>query len=178
SCLARLKIYLYGKDIVLFTMQQDRYRTPEALCREFGIKNFQTKFQNGTPQHKRCQKQYPNLKVVGFDRSHYEIVEKIGDNNVISTTGVAAIIPAICVKPKNIYIIGIDFYNMNVKSYFVREDHDVTQEYRRNKLGQAFRYKMMGSINRACDNFPEINFYMYTTCRMIKSRKNFHVVYV
>lgn len=175
---SKMGSYVYGKDIVLCIMQQDRYITPQKLREEFGINNLQIRFQSGSPKHKKCQKKYPDLKVIGFDKSHYDITEGIGEKNTIFTTGIAPLITALRFRPKNIYIIGLDFYNMNVKSYFVSEDHDVAQENVTGKCIKDFRYKMINSIYKACDNFPGTNFYLYTTYGMIKPRKNLHITYV
>ena len=176
--LRRLKPYLRGKDMVLCVMQQNRYMTPESVCREFNINNLQVRFQNGSREHKECQEKYPYVKVVGFSKKHYDITGKIGEENKIFSTGMSPLISALYFSPKEIHIIGIDFYNKNVKPYFVREDHDIAHIGQIEKSIKGFRAKMLEGIDKICDNFREIDFYLYTTYRMVRPKRNLHIIYV
>ena len=181
--LHRIERYLDGKDIVLCTMQQFRYRTSEENCKKFNIRNMQVRFQEGTKSHRECIERFPDLKVVGYNKKHYEMIANInksgtGIDRSIFTTGMAGIISALYFNPKDLYIIGLDFYNRAVKPYFVREDMDIPHSEQISGSVKGFRQEMLEGIGRICDLFPETNLYLYTTYRGIRSKKNLHVMSV
>ena len=98
--LYKIEPYLIGKSIVLCVMQQFRYRTSEQNCLKFNIKNMQVRFQEGTNAHKKCIEKFPDLKVVGYVKTHYEITANINkgksvNNRSIFSTGISGIISAL-----------------------------------------------------------------------------------
>ena len=183
NTLYKIEDYLRGKEIVLCIMQQLRYRTSKQNCERFGIKNLQIRCQEGTKEHGDNIAKFPDLKVVGFTKKHYEIVAMINENMVndnrsIFSTGLSAIISALYFNPRDIYVIGMDFYDKTVKPYFVREMMDVAHVERINISIKGLRAGMLESINNICDLFPDINLHLYTTYRGVKSRNNLDVRYV
>jgi hypothetical protein len=183
NTLYRIKNHLEDKKIVMCIMQQSRYRTLKQNCDKFNIKNLQVRYQNGTKYHKKCILEFPNLRVVGFTKEHYNIVADINKNNgesnhSIFSTGMSAIISALYFNPKDIHIIGVDFYDRSVKPYFVREDRDIPSTKRIIDSINGLRPGMLKSISNICDLFPHINLHLYTTYRGIRSRKNLYVRYV
>ena len=96
----------------------------------------------------------------------------------IFSTGMAAIVSALYFNPRDIHIIGMDFYNKNVKPYFVKEDMDIPYIGQIERSIKGLRGGMIESINSICDNFRNTNLHLYTTYRGIKSRDNLCVRYV
>ena len=183
NTLYKIERYLKGKDIVSCIMQLNRYRTSEENCKKFNIKNLQVRYQIATLYHKRCIEEFPYLKVVGFDKRHYEIVSMINNLNhercrSIFSTGMAAVVSALYFNPKDIYIIGLDFYNRCNKPYFVKEAMDTPNSERIESSIKGLREGMVESINNICNLFPEINLHIYTTYDGIRSKGNLRVVYV
>lgn len=181
--LCKMEDYLMGKKIVLCIMQQYRYRTSEQNCKKFGIKNLQVRCQNGTKNHRDSISKFPDLKVVGYVRKHYEIIANINKNKKVNdrsifSTGMSGVISALYFNPKDIYIIGLDFYDKSVKPYFVKEDMDVANVDRINFSIEGLRAGMLESINSICNLFPDINLHLYTTYRGVRSRNNLNVRYV
>ncbi len=182
--LYKIEDYLMGKDIILCVMQQFRYRTSEQNCKKFNINNLQVQAQEGTNAHKRCIDKFPDLKVSGYVKKHYEIIADINEMNGYSedrniySTGISGIISALYFSPKDIYVIGMDFYNKRVKPYFIKEDMDVFHVGRINKSIKGLREGMLKSIRSICDLFPDINVHLYTTYEGIRSRNNLNVRYV
>ena len=172
--------YIINKQIVLCTMQPNRYRTTEDNCLKFNINNIQISSQRGTKKHKKYIPRFPDLKVSGFTKKHYQIVKKIStdEDHSIYSTGMSGIVSALYFNPKKIYIIGLDFYNKDVKPYYIKEDKDVSYVGHINKSAKGLREGMIKSIYNVCNNFQDIDIYMYTTYRGIKSRKNLHIKYV
>ena len=168
--------YLLDKDIVLSIMQHERYRTSEYYCRKLGIKNVQVALQEGTEHYKKCVEKFRDLRVVGYNKRHSELMKNIKGEMDIHSTGILAIFFAIYFNPKNIYIIGVDFYNRNVKPYFRREEHDLPKK-KGNEVS-SFRAKMISNLSSICRVCPDINFHLYTTFRGIKSNNNLNVIYV
>lgn len=181
--LYKIEKYISGKQIVLCLMQYDRYRTTEENCQKFNINNMQIERQVGTDKYEEYISKFTDLKVVGFTKKHYDIVRKINkgifneDLNFFST-GILGIISALYFNPKNIYIIGLDFYNKNVKPYFVKEDKDISNIGQIEDSIKYLRTGMIKNINSICNNFRDIDLYLYTTYRGIKSKDNLHVIYV
>jgi len=183
NTLDKIGKYITGKDIVLCIMQLGRYRTSKKNCVKFNIKNIQVHYQNATPHHKTCIKNFSDLKVIGFSKRHYEIVSMINNYNPegcksIFSTGMLGIVSALYFNPKDIYIIGLDFYNRSVKPYFVKEDMDISDDDRIEKSIKGLRDGMLESIYSICELFPEINLHIYTTYDGIKSKGNLNVIYV
>lgn len=168
--------YLLNKDIVLFIMQHNRYRTSTDYCKRLGIKNIQVALQEGTDHYKKCVEKFKDLKVVGYNKRHSELMKKIKYKMDINSTGLIAIFFAAYFNPNNIYIIGLDFYNRNVKPYFRREEHDLPKK--KGKEITSFRSKMIESLSCMCRISPNISFHLYTTFRGIKSSNNLNVIYV
>ncbi|MHA1469138.1 MAG: hypothetical protein ACTSSP_01105 [Candidatus Asgardarchaeia archaeon] len=158
-------------------IQYDRYRTSKYHCQKLGIKNIQLKSQEGTDDYKECVKKFPDLKVVGYNKRHCELINKIDDESSLYSTGMASILFATYFNPKNIYIIGVDFYNRNVKPYFAREEHDLPKK-KGAEIYNGFREGMIKTFYHLCDAFPNINFHLYTTFRKIRSNNNINVIYV
>jgi len=183
NTLQKMGRYIQGKEIVLCIMQQQRYRTSKENCKKFDIKNIQVRYQEATRPHRKCISSFPDLRVVGFTKKHYEIVASINKalsrhERSIFSTGLSGIISALYFDPKDIYVIGLDFYNRSVKPYFVKEDKDVAHaEHIYNSI-KGLRAGMLESIKIICDLFPNINMHVYTTYDGIKSRNNLHVTYV
>jgi len=181
--LYKIENYLQRKDIVLCLMQQFRYRTSEQNCRRFGIKNMQVRFQEGTEDHRRCIEKFPDLKVVGYVKKHYEITSMVNrgrenrDRSIYST-GLSGIISALYFNPKDIYVIGMDFYDRTVKPYFVREDMDIPHAEQISISIKGLRDGMLESIRNICDLFPDTNLHLFTTYRGIMPQKNLHIRYV
>lgn len=183
NTLYKIEKYLIGKEIVLCTMQQFRYRTSEQNCKKFNIKNIQVSSQEGTIDHRKCIKKLSDLKVIGFAKKHYEIVDRINKNNRIKvgsifSTGMSGVISALYFNPKDIYIIGLDFYDKSVKPYFVREDMDDPYVERIDFSIKGLRKGMIEGIYSICGAFPNINLHLYTTYGGIKSKNNLNVIYV
>jgi len=178
--LDKIEKYIIGKQIALCIMQDNRYRTTEERCQKFNINNIQVKYQNGTKDYKKCISKFSDLKVSGFTKKHYDIVSKINSDEKLNifSTGMSGIISAACFNPKNIYIIGLDFYNKNVKPYYVKESKDIPGIAQIEKSIKGLRAGMIESINSICNNFQNTEFYLYTTYKMIKSKENLHVIYV
>ncbi len=181
--LHRIKKYICNKQIVLCIMQHNRYRTTKENCCEFDIHNIQVRCQGGTKRYRKCMSKFPDLKVSGFTKKHYEIVNKINNknsdiNHSIFSTGIGGIVSALYFDPKEIHIIGLDFYNKNVKPYFIREDKDLSNARRIEQSIRGLRKGMIESINSICNNFRNINLYLYTTYRGVKSKDNLCVRYV
>lgn len=175
--------YVMGKDMILCIMQVGRYRTSIENCEKFNIKNIQIKDQYGTPEHKKWIENFPDLKVVGFNKRHYEIVSMIneksqGNGRSIFSTGISGVLAALYYNPKDIYIIGMDFYNRDVKPYFKKESMDSPLDGRIVKSIEGLRSGMIESIKSAAELFPETNFHIYTTYEGISTIGNIHVVYV
>lgn len=183
NTLYKIEKYLIGKEIVLCTMQQFRYRTSEQNCKKFNIKNIQISSQEGTIGHRKCIKKLSDLKVIGFTKKHYKIVDRINKNNQVKdgsifSTGMLSVISALYFNPKDIYIIGLDFYDKSVKPYFVKENMDDPHVERINFSIKGLREGMLESIRSIRDLFPNINLHLYTTYSGIRSRNNLNVRYV
>lgn len=183
NTLYKIEDYLKNKKIVLCIMQQSRYRTSEQNCKKFGIKNLQVRCQEGTKCHRDNIIKFPDLRVSGFTKRHYEIVAmlndgKSNDDRSIFSTGLSAIISALYFNPKNIYVIGMDFYNKSVKPYFVKEDQDIAHVGQIDISIKGLRAGMLESINSMCDLFPDTNLHLYTSYRGIRSKNNLNVRYV
>ena len=172
--------YINGKKIVLCVMQHNRYRTTKENCQKFNINNIQIQCQDGTKEYRKCVSKFPDLKVSGFTKKHYDIVEKVnfGKDLSVFSTGLSGILSALYFNPKNIYVIGLDFYNKNVKRYFVKEDKDIPGIEEIEKSIKGLRKGMIKSMYNICDNFKDTNLYLYTTYKGVKSKNNLHVIYV
>jgi len=183
NSLCKIEDYLKNKKVVLCIMQQSRYRTSEQNCKKFGIKNLQVRCQEGTDEHRDNIVKFPDLRVSGFTKRHYEIVAilndgKSSDNRSIFSSGLSAIISALYFNPKDIHVIGMDFYDKTVKPYFVKEKMDISHVGQINISIKGLRAGMLESINSICDLFPDTNLYLYTTYRGVRSKNNLKVRYV
>lgn len=180
--------FFKNKSIVLSTIQPKRYRTSEALCKEFNIKNIQISHQYGTPKYNEIKEHYFDLKVVGYSGDQAKIAQKIfkkekdgkKDNIVeykINSTGIAAVFQAAYFDPKEVFIAGIDFYNTNFSKYLMDEEHDDPTDSVVNSA-MNLRQGMIEDFYSICDFYPNIIFNIYTTFRELESKKNVNIYYV
>jgi len=90
----------------------------------------------------------------------------------------AGIVSALYFNPRDLYVIGLDFYNRNVKPYFVREEMDMSSVERVCVSIEGLRQGMIEGIYNICELFPETTLHIYTTYEGIRSQNNLKVVYV
>lgn len=171
--------YIYNKNIVLTTMQPFRYMTKSCYCKKFNIENLQVGLLKKSKDYKICENKYPYLKVTGIEQEHFDILKRVNSPNAVFSTGVFPIICSVYFNPKNIYILGIDFYNENENIYYVHEDMDINgdDEVKEENIFR-FRDGMIKTISNICDEFKNIDFHIYTTYRGIVSKKNLEIIYV
>lgn len=172
--------YLEGKHIVLSIMQNRRYRTSEETCRRLGIRNLQIHLQENTRAFSKAKRRHPDLKVVGHTKQHYEMGRSIfafGSKKIYST-GIAGVFHALYFKPKELHIIGLDFYDESLSQYAVNEKHDVVSDTSQVRNLRAFRTGMLANLRAMQRYSPETKFHLYTTFRGVTSYKNFLVHYV
>lgn len=106
------------------------------------------------------------------ERNKRFILKRKHTNGKISypTIGLFSVDLACLYKPKDIHIIGLDFYCANV---FVKED--INRSWRKNKSrsdGMIEYFKLL------CKEEKDINFHLYTCCKRIKSNGNLRVIRV
>lgn len=86
------------------------------------------------------------------------------------TLGLYGVDLAAAYNPKNIHIIGLDFYD--TPDYVIERMH-VPQERNKPKLKGMLEY-----LNLLCREEKKIQFYLYTSCRQVKSHDNLKVIKV
>lgn len=175
-----------GKDIVLSIVQSNRYCTPIEICRKYNIKNMQVNFHRGSSKHKVIQMSYPDLNVVGYTSDQSSELKQIfrkweDEDNMekyfVNSTGIAGVFHASYFRPKEVHIIGVDFYNTLYPKYLIGEPHDIpsdTVEKSANNLQEG----MVEDFHKIAYFYSNIRFYIYTTFRGISSLKNISVIYV
>ena len=181
NSLLKIGKYINGKNVVLCTMQNDRYRTSVDNCKKYNIMNIQVPYQNGTKEYRDCIEKFSDLKVVGIEKEHYDILKRMNggsDCKAIPVTGIFPLLSALYYNPRNIYIIGMDFYNRSVKPYYVREEMDVVDYPRIYGSSVIFRKMMIDVLINVCESFVDTNIYLYTTYKGVKNHRNLHVFYV
>ncbi len=176
NSLDKIGKYLTNKDIVLCIVQEGRYRTYIENCKKYNIQNIQVRFLEGTENFKRCVREFSDLKVTGCNQEHSEIAGRIDKEHKIFSTGITGIFYALYFNPKNIYIIGIDFYNKNADKYFIKEIHDSDASLETSR--RRWKNDMIRNLKKMVFLYPETNFYLYTTYRGIESSNNLNVIYV
>jgi len=170
--------YLLGKDIVLNILQVGRYRTPPDKCRYFKIGNVQTYFPANSRKIMKIRKVIiRDLHVVGYGKEQSELAERVFKDKIYST-GICAVFNAACFYPKEVHILGLDFYNEDMPKYAVFEEHDQGKEGNFQNSIIGMRRGMIEDLRSICDIFSSVEFFLYTTYRRIISRRNLHVEYV
>lgn len=95
----------------------------------------------------------------------------LGDGKITHPTlGTFGVDLAAAYKPKDVYIIGLDFYSTQD---FVIERMHISQMTNKPKMMGMIEY-----LNLLCDEEKDINFHLYTCCDKIKSKNNLEVVRV
>lgn len=175
--LDKIGSYLKGKDIVLSIMQAGRYRTPKEKCIEYGIKNLQVHRQENSKAFRKIKEKYPDLKVVGYTKEHYDLGCKIFTygSKRIGSTGIGGIFNALFFRPKRIFIAGIDFYNQTQVQYAVSEDHDMVDENSLERNAKTFQEVMQANLYQMAEVFPEIDFHLFTTFGKVEDKRNLKV---
>lgn len=164
--------------IVLCIMQEYRYRTTKERCNKYGIKHIQLRHPEGSDLLSKYRNKFSDLFVYGCNKWHYDLLEKIDSNNIIFSTGLAGIFFSLFFEPKNIYIIGIDFYDRTRKPYYRKEDHDLSYQKCAEESVKITRNNMIDMFYKMTNISQNTHFYIYTTYKKIKSKKNLSVKYV
>jgi len=170
--------YLIDKDIVLCSMKPERYRTTPENCRKYNINNIQTSIRIDSKEFNKIKLIYPDLKVVGYTNEHCVLSDKIFGEKKIFSTGIMAIFHALYFKPKNIYIIGLDFFDEKQDFHSVQEKMDEQDDKALFNSALNFREGMIQNLYKMCDLFATINFHLFTTFRGIKNRENLRIKYI
>jgi len=172
----KLGKYMVGKKIVP-VVNKSWIKVPKKLAEKLGIKDVQCNFAIIKPSleklHRRVIRKNPWAKV------HVAPI-KINDRKIRTTrkqsrptwatSGMMAIDLATLFKPKEIWILGLDFYTCK---YFSKERVNVsaTKNKARKKLMLKYFY---GILKRD----PDIHFTLFTKARRIKKHDNLTVHYV
>jgi hypothetical protein len=176
---------LVGKQIVLASWQNLRYKLSMGKCEKYGIKNIQVQYTANHDNFKKCQGYYKGLNVVPYTLEHKEIAEKVlGSSFGFATTGIGGILSSLYFFPRKIMIFGIDFYYTgegNKGIYLCKENKDINLDINHKitlKSIERYRLKMINSINSTSRYYPDIKIEMYTTFPGIASKRNLTVHYV
>lgn len=86
------------------------------------------------------------------------------------TAGIFAVDLAAFFRPKNIHIIGLDFYH---SPYFMKEKLRASQKINRKRADE-----MISNFKLIAQRDEDIDFHLLTTCKKIESSKNIHVRYI
>lgn len=84
------------------------------------------------------------------------------------TIGLFSVDLAAAYKPKEIHIIGLDFYHSH---YLVQEKKHISAQSNKNRTKSMMRY-----FNFVVSKEKDVKFYLYTCCRDIKSTSNLKVI--
>jgi hypothetical protein len=171
---------LVGKDVVMCLMQPMRYRTSPENCKKYNIRNLQVSIRENTDNFNRAKRGYRDINVVGYTNEHCLLSEKIFTygNKGIYSTGIAAIFHAIYFKPKEIYIIGLDFYDEGCSQYGITEKHDILNEHSQETCIRSMREGMIHNLYSIVSYCENIQFYLYTTFFKLEGQdryKNLHI---
>lgn len=165
--LKRIGGYIKGYNIVLVS-GSIIFKTNEELCKEFNIVDLQMGIDpDDSPRkhfkyHKTRKKNrwltlYPKPKSIRERNKRLNI-----DQVSYPTTGIYAVDLACSFKPKNIHIIGLDFY---YAPYFTREKY-----HRPESRGRGST--MIKYFRALCREEKNIFFNLYTCCDRIESTDN------
>ncbi len=149
---------LKGKNIVPI-INKSTIQLSEKLCKKFGIKNLQCTFDGWLtrPMSENRRKLFNKIKKSNPWLSVYEappgIRERRGDVDWC-TSGIYAVDLAAFYQPKEIIIVGLDFYD---SGYFVKEKVHVSIKKNRSR-----RKEMMSMMSRIIKRDNNIQFKIYT----------------
>ena len=172
----RLNRYMYGKKIVPI-INKSCIEVPKNLSEKMGIKDVQCNFAVTKPSleklHRRAIRKNPWAKV------HVAPIE-INDRKIRTTrkqskptwatTGMMAIDLATLFKPKEIWILGLDFYTCK---YFSKEKLNTSIDRNRGRKKIMLKY-FYGILKRD----PDIHFTLFTKAKKIKKHDNLTVNFV
>ena len=181
--LDRIGPYLLGKDVVMCLMQPQRYRTSPENCKKYHIQNIQVSVRGNTDNFNRIKGLYRDINVVGYINEHCLLSEKIftyGHKGIYST-GISAVFHAIYFQPKEIDIIGMDFYDEKNPQYGVSEIHDIFNDHSQEICIKNMREGMIHNFYSMIEYCENIQFYLFTTFKGLENTqkyKNLHIFYV
>lgn len=152
--------------------------------KEYGIKDMQTYLNPKGSDRKAHKFKYiwkrnrGILQVVPIPENFYERNKRFilkrkyrrGERLHHPTLGLFGVDLACAYKPKSVHIIGLDFYT--APDFVVEKKHIATSK------NAPRGVSMIEYLKFLCKEEPEIQFYLYTCCRTIKSEGNLKVVRV
>jgi len=156
------------------------FKTNPLVCEKYNIIDMQvamdpTLSQRKAHKFKRNRKKNRWLKVHPLPsafksrNNRFRSKRKVSESpGAYPTTGLFGVDLAASFEPKNIHIIGLDFY---CSSYFARERFQVSASKNRGRTAEMIEF-----FKLLCKTEKDINFHLYTCCNTIKSKENLHII--
>jgi len=162
--------FIKDKNIIHFVNSMRSASLYKNQYEKLGVKNIQFAFTKKHLENKHWKKKIKiaeeYYKSIGFkpsyiDNKYYEKALKIRNTGMVSILHASEII-----KPKNLWIIGLDFYYSN---YLVKKNFS-------HQLGKSKEINLYGSFIEIVGEHPKINYYLLSNYKKFLKLPNIKIV--